>query len=51
MWHTCVVMGQSNQVRQLIKIASEDNAYKNSQFCEDMLKSKNAIRVTLVIYF
>ena len=33
-----------------IEIASEYNASENSEFCEDMSKSKNANRETLIIY-
>ena len=42
-------MGQSNQVHQL-KLLLEITLMKNSQFCEDMSKSKDAIRVRLIIY-
>ena len=42
--------GQSNQVHQL-KLLLKITLMKNSQFCEDMSKSKNVIRVTLIVYF
>ena len=42
-------MGQSNQVHQL-KLFLKIALTKNSAFCEDMSKSKNAIRITFVIY-
>ena len=32
------------------EIASEDNAYENSEFCEDMSKWKNPNRVIFIIY-
>ena len=50
MWNKCEVMGQSIQVHQL-KLLLKITHMKNSQFCEDMSKSKNAIRVTFIIYF
>ena len=43
-------MGQSNQVHQL-KLLLKIALMKNSEFCEDMSKSNNAIRVTLIVYF
>ena len=52
MWHKCEVIGQSNQVHQL-KLRLKITLMKNSQFCEDMSKSKkcnscniNYIRLT-----
>ena len=42
-------MAQSNQVHQW-KLLQKITLMKNSEFCEDMSKSKNANRVTLIIY-
>ena len=42
-------MGKSNQVHQL-KLRQKITLMKNSEFCEDMSKSKNANRITLIIY-
>ena len=39
MWYKCKVMGQSNQVHQL-KLLQRITLMKNSEFCEDMSKSK-----------
>ena len=44
-----VVMGTSNQVHQL-KLLQKITQMKNSEFCEDMSKSKNANRVSLIIH-
>ena len=49
MWYKCEVMGQSNQVHQL-KLLHKIILMKNSEFCEDMSKSKNVNCVTLIIY-
>ena len=49
MWHKCEVMGYSNQVHQL-KLIQKITLMKHSEFCEDMSKSKNAKRETLIIY-
>ena len=40
---------ESNQVHQL-KMLQKITLMKNSEFCEDMSKSKNANRVTFIIY-
>ena len=42
-------LGQSNQVYQL-QFLRKVTLMKNCDFCEDMSKSKNANRVSLVIY-
>ena len=49
MWHKCEVMRKSNQVHQL-KLLQKITLMKDSEFCEDMPKSKNAKRVTLIIH-
>ena len=49
MWHKCEVMGKSNQVHQL-ELLQKKTLLKNSECCEDMSKSKNANRVTLIIH-
>ena len=50
MWHKCEVMGQSNQVHQM-KLIQKITLMKNSEFCENMSKSKNANRITLIYTF
>ena len=42
MWHACEVIGQSNKVHQL-KLLQKITLMKNSEFCEDMSKSRNTI--------
>ena len=44
----CEAFGQSNQVNQLI-LRQKTMLMKNREFCEDMSKSKNANRVTLIV--
>ena len=49
MWYKCEVMGQSNKVHQL-KLLQNITLMKSSEFWEDMSKSRNANRVTQIIY-
>ena len=49
MWYRCEDLWQSNQVHQL-QLLQKVTLMKNCDFCEDMSKSKNANRVSLIIY-
>ena len=49
MWYWCEAMGQSNQDHQL-QLLQKVTPRKNCDFCEDMSKSQNANRVSLIIY-
>ena len=49
MWHKCEAMVQSNQADKL-KLLQKIALMKNCEFYEDMPKSKNANRVSLIIY-
>ena len=47
----CEIMGESNQVHQLLKLFLKKNPNEKLKWiCEDMSKSKNANRVKLIIY-
>ena len=45
----CEALGQSNQVYQL-KLLQKITLLKICEFCEDMSKSKNANRASLIVY-